>query len=253
MVGESQAFFGEVLREGLTLHEFLDSDWTMLNPRLARFYGIPDVVEDRFQRVPLQPEHHRGGLLTQASILSLTSDGTRHRPVHRGVWLSQVVLGKEPPPPPANVDPIEPTPSTAPKSTLRMKLAAHTSNPNCAACHRKIDPFGVAFDHYDAIGQYREREKVEGTGEDPPVDASGQLHDGRVFSDAQELKQLLLEDVETFNQNFISKLATYGLRRTMTVDDREELNAIAQLSRENNYRLRDILEVFVLSDLFAKR
>jgi hypothetical protein len=253
MVGESQAFFGEVLREGLTLREFIDSDWTMLNPRLARFYGIPGVVEDRFQRVALQPEDHRGGLLTNASVLSLTSDGTRHRPVHRGAWLSEVFLGKEPPPPPANVDPIEPTPTDAPKATLRMKLEAHKSNPNCAACHRKIDPLGLAFDHYDAIGQWRTHEKVEGTGDDPPVDASGELPDGRAFSNAKEFQHLLMADLDAFNRTFIEKLAIYGLRRTMTFDDREGLQAIAEVSRTKDYRVRAILEAFVLSDLFRKR
>jgi mono/diheme cytochrome c family protein len=253
MVGESQAFFGEVLREGLTLREFIDSDWTMLNPRLARFYGIPGVVEDRFQRVALKPEHHRGGLLTNASVLSLTSDGTRHRPVHRGAWLSEVFLGKEPPPPPANVDPIEPTPTDAPKATLRMKLEAHKSNPNCAACHRKIDPLGLAFDHYDAIGQWRAHEKVEGIGDDPPVDASGELPDGRAFSNAKEFQHLLMADLDAFNRTFIEKLAIYGLRRTMTFDDRKELQAIAEVSRTKDYRVRAILEAFVLSDLFRKR
>ena len=253
MVGESQAFFGEVLRKELTLRAFIDSDWTMLNPRVARFYGIPGVVEDHFQRVALKPEHHRGGLLTQASVLSLTSDGTRQRPVHRGAWLSEVFLGKEPPPPPANVDPIEPTPTDAPKATLRMKLEAHKSNPNCASCHRKIDPLGLAFDNYDAIGQWRTHEKVEGTGDDPTVDASGELPDGRRFSNAKEFQRLLMADLDAFNRTFIEKLAIYGLRRTMTIDDRGDIESIVSISRESDYRVRDILEAFVLSDLFFKR
>lgn len=253
MIGETQAFFAEVLNAGLTLREFVDSDWTMLNPRLARFYGVPDIIEDRFQRVALRPENRRGGLLTQASILSLTSDGTRHRPVHRGAWLSEVFLGKEPPPPPANVDPIEPNPSDAPKATLRMKLEAHTHDPNCASCHAKIDPLGLAFDHYNAIGEWRTHEKVEGTGQDPPVDAGGELPDGRTFSNSKELRQLLLTDIDAFNETFIEKLAIYGMRRTMTFDDRDELEAIAEIAREKNYRVRDILEAFVLSDLFQKR
>ncbi|WP_233903125.1 DUF1592 domain-containing protein [Stieleria maiorica] len=253
MIGESRAFFAEVLQQGLTLREFIDSDWTMVNPRLARFYGIPEVTEDHFQRVALRPEHHRGGLLTHASVLSLTSDGTRHRPVHRGAWVSEVFLGKDPPPPPANVDPIEPTPTDAPKATLRMKLEAHKHHPNCASCHRKIDPLGLAFDHYNAIGQWRTHEKVEGTGDDPPVDASGQLPDGRSFADAKEFQQLLMADLDAFNRTFIEKLAIYGMRRTMTIDDHEGLDAIAAISRENNYSVRAILEAFVLSDLFQKR
>ena len=125
MQRESIEYFREVLQSDLTLREFLDSNWTMLNSRLAAHYGIPDVSVDRFERVTLRPDDHRGGLLTQASIWSLTSDGTRHRPVHRGKWILESIIGRSPPPPPANVKPIEPTPATAPKATLRMKLAAH--------------------------------------------------------------------------------------------------------------------------------
>ncbi|MDB4538090.1 DUF1592 domain-containing protein, partial [Akkermansiaceae bacterium] len=255
MVGETQAFFGEVLHQGLSLREFIDSDWTMLNPRLARFYDIPvsDESRDEFQRVALHPENHRGGLLTHASVLSLTSDGTRHRPVHRGAWVSEAILGKTPPPPPANVDPIEPNPLDQPKATLRMKLAAHIHDPNCAACHKAIDPYGLAFDNYDAIGAWRTHENVEGTGDDPLVDASGQFPDGRAFQNSKEFRQLLMADMDDFNATFIEKLAIYGTRRTMTFDDRNDLKLIEAIGRENDYRVRDILEAFVLSDLFRKR
>ena len=226
------------------MREFIDSDWSMVNPRLAKFYKIPGVSKDEFQRVSLKPETHRGGLLTHASVLSLTSDGTRHRPVHRGAWLSEAIFGKTPPPPPANVNPIEPNPVDSPKATLRMKLMAHTHDASCASCHRKIDPLGLAFDHYNAIGEWRTHEKVEGTGEDPPVDASGQLPDGRKFEDAEEFKQLLLTDLDAFNETFVEKLAIYGLRRTVTFEE---------AGSEKDYRVRDIVEAFVLSDLFQKR
>ncbi|WP_145089567.1 DUF1592 domain-containing protein [Rosistilla carotiformis] len=253
MVGETQAFFKEVLDQGLTLREFLDSDWTMVNPRLARFYGIDNITKDAFQRVSLDRDTHRGGLLTQASILSLTSDGTRHRPVHRGAWLSEAILGKTPPPPPANIDPIEPNPVDSPKATLRMKLEAHKHDSRCAACHRKIDPLGFAFDHFNAIGKWRTHESVEGTGDDPVVDASGELPDGRKFENSDQFKQLLLDELDTFNETFVEKLATYGLRRTMTFDDHDELREIARAGKENDYRVREIVKAFVLSDLFQKR
>ncbi|MEX2212827.1 MAG: DUF1592 domain-containing protein [Phycisphaeraceae bacterium] len=253
MVGETTAFFKEVLDRGLTLREFIHSNWTMVNPRLAEFYRIPNITRDEFQRVELKPESHRGGLLTQASVLSLTSDGTRHRPVHRGAWLSEAIFGKTPPPPPANVDPIEPNPITEPKATLRMKLEAHKHDANCAACHRKIDPLGLAFDNFNAIGQWRTHEMVEGTGDYPPVDASGELPDGRMFKNAEEFKQLLLADLDKFNETFVEKLATYGLRRTMTIDDRSDLHTIAKVGRDNDYRVKDIVKAFVLSDLFQKR
>ena len=253
MIEEPLAFFGEVLKKGLTLREFINSEWTMVNSRLAGFYGLPEVAVDEFQRVSLRPDDHRGGLLTHAAVLSLTSDGTRHRPVHRGVWLSESIFGKTPPPPPANVDPIEPNPVDAPKATIRMKLQAHIHDERCASCHRNIDPLGMAFDNYNAIGEWRTHEKVEGTGDDPPVDPSGVLSDGRQFANATQFKQLLMTDLDAFNAAFIEKLATYGMRRTISFEDRDELNEIARISREKDYVVRDILEAFVLSDLFQKR
>lgn len=255
MIAETKAFFGEVLRGGLTLREFLHSDWTMLNARLAEFYGLSSdgLPRDEFQRVNLPTESHRGGLLTQAAILSLTSDGARHRPVHRGVWLSESIFGKSPPPPPANVDPIEPNPVDSPKATLRMKLEAHIHDARCASCHRKIDPLGLAFENFDAIGRWRTREKTEGTGDDPPVNSKGTLPDGRSFQTPEEFKQLLLADLDKFGATFIEKLATYGLRRTLSLDDRDELAGIAKVSREHDYRLKVIIEAFVTSDLFERR
>ena len=253
MVGETMAFFTEVLESGLTLREFLHSDWSMINSRLAQFYDLPDVGSSHLQRVALDPESRRGGILTHASILSLTSDGTRHRPVHRGKWVSEAIFGKTPPPPPANVEPIAPTPVDSPKATLRMKLEAHASAPQCASCHAKIDPLGLAFENYDAIGRWRTEEVVTGTGENPLVDASGRLADGRSYQTPEQFKQLLLADIDAFNLAFIEKLATFGLRRSVSFEDREDLEAIAKESREQDYRLRDLLEAFVLSDLFQKR
>ena len=254
MIAETTSYFHEVLAENLSLREFLDSKWTMLNARLAEHYGIPNVTEDRFQRVALQPEDHRGGLLTQAAVLSLTSDGQRHRPVHRGKWVLESIIGKPPPPPPPNVKPIEPTPETSPKATLRMKLAAHESDANCAACHRRIDPLGIAFDNYDAIGRWRTEEIVrDGAGDNPKVNASGELADGRRFEDAEGLKKLLVADMDKFNAAFVEKLATFALRRAMSVDDRAALQGLAKQSKAADYRLPAIIEDLVLSDLFQKR
>jgi hypothetical protein len=255
MALETKAFFGEVLRRGLTLREFLHSDWSMLNARLARFYALPDagLPLDDVQRVALPADGHRGGLLTQAAILSLTSDGTRHRPVHRGVWVSEAIFGKTPPPPPPNVDPIAPNPVTAPKATLRMKLEAHIHDERCAACHSKIDPLGLAFENYDAIGRWRTVEPTEGVGADPTVNPAGKLPDGRVYSTPEEFKKLLLADLDAFNATFVEKLATYGVRRTLSFDDREDLKAIAEASKAHDYRLNDLIAAFVCSDLFQKR
>jgi hypothetical protein len=255
MVGETRAFFHEVLMSGLTLREFLDSDWTMANARLAQYYGLPadGLQGDDFKRVALKPDDHRGGLLTQAAILSLTSDGTRHRPVHRGVWVMESIFGKSPPPPPANVEPIQTNPVTAPKATLRMKLEAHIHDASCAACHAKIDPLGLAFENCDAIGRWRTTEKTEGNGADPSVNPSGKLPDGRTYQNAGEFKKLLLADLDAFNHTFIEKLATYALRRATSFGDRDELKAIAEKSKAADYRVKDIVTALVTSELFQKR
>ncbi len=254
MVLETTHYFAEMFRKNLPLVEFLESDWTMLNPRLALHYGLEPPASGGFERVVLQPQEHRGGILTQASVLSLTSDGTRHRPVHRGVWVSQTVFGKTPPPPPPNVSAIEPNPVNEPKATIRQKLAAHKANANCAACHAKIDPLGLAFDNYDAIGRWRTEEVVlAGKGANPPVDASGQLPDGRRFADAADFKRLLAAKPEVFARAFTGKLAVYALRRSITLEDEAAINLIVRQTRDHGYRLRDLIDAFVASELFRRR
>ena len=136
-------------------------------------------------------------------------------------------------------------------ATVRMQLEAHAT---CASCHRKIDPLGLAFDNYDAIGQWRTEERVAaGQGGNPPVNASGSLADGRTFNGPAEFKQLLAQDVDRFAEAFVEQLATYALRRVMTIDDAATIKAIAQASQQDGYRLRTVLENFVMSDLFQKR
>ena len=251
---EPVEFFREVLAKNLPMESFIDSDWTMANSRLCDFYGLPEPKTSAFQRVSLKPEDRRGGLLTMGATLGLTSDGTRHRPVHRGVWLSEVIFAKTPPPPPANVPAIEPNPPTSAKATLREKLEAHRNDANCSACHAKIDPLGIAWDNYDAIGQWRLREKVAaGTGADPLVNPAGEMPDGRAFKDAIEFKRLLIEDRDKFVHAFIEHLCTYGLRRVLTVDDEEDINAIAAEAKKNNYGAKDIVRAVATSSLLRKR
>ena len=247
-------YFREVFVKNLPIDSFIRSDWTMANPRLCEFYGLPAPKTSGFERVSLRPEDHRGGLLTTGAILGLTSDGTRHRPVHRGVWVSEAIFGKTPPPPPANVDPIEPNPPDSPKATIRQKIGAHAQNANCAACHRNIDPLGLAFDQFDAIGQWRTHERVEtGTGANPPVDPKGTLPDGRMFEDAEQFKQLLADDRDQFLRAFVEHLCTYGLRRVLTVDDREDVQAIVNEAKQKNLQLKDIVRAVALSELIKKR
>jgi hypothetical protein len=254
MVLETTASFREVFRENLPLGQLLDADWTMLNPRLAIHYGLPIPKTSALQRVTLPPESHRGGILTQASTLSLTSDGTRHRPVHRGAWVSEAIFARTPPPPPPNVEPLEPVPSDKPKATIREQLAAHSTNATCASCHSKIDPLGLAFDNFDAIGRWRTHERVEGgTGDDPPVDASGTLPDGRSFAGPAEFKRLLAESPDAFARAFVEQLATYALRRVMTVDDAAALDAITAQSKADGYRLESLVRALATSELLRRR
>lgn len=251
---EPVEYFRRMLSENLPLEQFLHSDWTVANARLCDFYGFPEPQTEGFQLVSLPPEDHRGGLLTMGAVLGLTSDGTRHRPVHRGVWLSEAIFNRSPPSPPANVDPIEPVPPQGDKITIRQRMEAHAQNASCAACHRRIDPLGLAFDQYDAIGQRRTREHVPtGVGEDPLVDASGVLSDGRAFKDSDEFKQLLLQDREQVARAFIEHLCTYALRRVLTVDDRDGIEAIVKQVSGREYRVRDILHAVAVSDLIRKR
>jgi hypothetical protein len=254
MIAESQAFFDRVLKENLGASQLLDSDWTMLNNRLADHYGIEGVADFAMQAVPLQRDHHRGGLLTQASVLTLTSDGFRQRPVHRGRWVSEVILAVSPPPPPPNAGSI-PTPvADEPKRTIREKLEAHRQNESCAACHARIDPLGFAFENYDAIGQWRTAEESSvGTGPAPQVDASGTLPDGRSFDGPEDFKQLLVADTGRFANALTKTIATYALRRGMTFSDSQEIERIVNETQPDGYRLRDLVKALVLSDLFQSR
>ena len=254
MVLESTSYFAEVFRRNLPVREFLASNWTMLNPRLAMHYGLPRRSSPGFARVTLSDDDHRGGLLTHASVLSLTSDGTRHRPVHRGVWIWESVYGKSPPPPPPNVEPLAPTPADSPKATVRMQLQAHATHATCASCHRRIDPLGFAFDNYDAIGRWRTHEAVaSGQGDNPSVDASGTFPDGRQYAGPGEFKKLLSADEEQFATALTGQLATYALRRVMTVDDVAAIRDIVTASRADSFRLKSLVENLVLSDLFEQR
>lgn len=254
MRSEPVEYFREMFAKNLPIDGFIDSDWTMANTRLCDFYGLPEPKTDGFQRVSLKPEDHRGGLLAMGAVLGLTSDGTRHRPVHRGVWVSEAIFGKTPPPPPANVSAIEPSPPESPKATLRQKIEAHRSNASCAACHAKIDPLGLAWDNYDAIGQWRTHEKVaQGVGKDPVIDPSGILPDGRPFNDPVQFKRLLLEDREQIARAFIEQLSTYALRRVLSVDDEDDLKAIEAEAKKHDYRVKEIVRAVALSNLMRKR
>lgn len=182
------------------------------------------------------------------TLLTLTSTAMA---MHRGVWVSEAIFGRTPPP---NVEPLAPTPSNKPKATIRQQLEAHTTHATCASCHRNIDPLGFAFENFDAIGRWRTREQVTGgKGDDPLIDASGVLPNGLAFNGPDEFKQLLAKDLDRFTEAFVEQLATFALRRVMTIDDAVQIKSIAQASKQAGYRLRTVIENLVLSELFQKR
>lgn len=254
MIEETTRYVAEMFHRNLPVRELVDSDWSMINARLALHYDLPQPRQTGFARYRWQDAQQRGGILSQASVLSLTSDGTRHRPVHRGAWVSEAILAQTPTPPPPNVDPLEPVVGDQPKQTIRSKLEAHATNANCVSCHAKIDPLGLAFENYDAIGRWRETEHVVGgIGEDPPVDPSGTMPSGKTFEGASDFKRLLAEDEDQLAEAFLEHLATYALRRVMTIDDKEALRQIVRSEGDGDLRLKTLMRAFVLSELFRKR
>ena len=152
------------------------------------------------------------------------------------------------------MDPLEPVEKDQPKTTIRSQLKAHATTPSCVSCHAKIDPLGLAFENFDAIGRWRETERVEGgVGDDPPVDASGVLPGGKAFAGPSEFKKLLAEDDARLAEAFIEQLATYALRRVMTVDDTRELHSIVAKAKADGYRLQSLIRGLVVSKLFHRR
>ena len=268
IVQETELFFEEVLRENLSLLDFVDSDWTMLNERLAGHYGIDGVEGVAMRKVPLRGEHRRGGVLTHASVLKVSADGTTTSPIVRGAYVLERILGITPPPPPPDIAGVEPDIRGA--TTLRELLDKHRSDMSCNACHRLIDPPGFALEHYDVIGGWREnyrslspdfdRPSPEQTGGrgvrwrvGPPVDASGITPEGDAFADLAEYKRLLLADPDRLAYALAEKLATYGTGRGMGFADRDELERIVQQVADREYGFRDLLHAVVQSRLFRHK
>jgi hypothetical protein len=257
MVGESKAFFAEVLQHDLSLDHFIDSDFAMLNERLARFYDIEGVRGDDFRRVSLRPEWHRGGVLTQAAILSVTSNGTRTTPVRRGTWILKTLLNADPGLPVANAGEISPKVPGIDKATVRQRLEIHRELPQCARCHDRIDPLGFALENYNAAGQWRDREGFGYKGrvgeDDPLIDASGKLSDGTMIDGIDGLKQALLSRRSQLHAALATKLFSYALGREMTLVDRADIDRAVKLTQTHQADLRTIIKAIVSSDAFLKR
>lgn len=267
MPRESEAFFAEVLKEDMSLLDFVHSDWSMLNERLAQLYGVPNVSGSHLRKVSLPASARRGGVLTQASVLKVTADGTRTSPVLRGAWVLDRLLGQPPAPPPPNIPPIEPDIRGA--TTIRQQLDLHRDRPACATCHNHIDPPGFALECFDPIGNYREFYRVTartpkgqvelpyGSGRPvyrgPDVEQGGQTAAGKKFNDISEFKQLLLEDKDQLARNLSQRLLIYATGAEIQYADREVVEQLVTEIRSKNYGLRSLVHAVVQSRPFQMR
>jgi len=246
MQQETQLLVGHLLREDKSLTELLSADYTFVNERLAALYGLEGVAGNEFRQVSLA-DLPRRGVLTHAGILTLTSDPARTLPVKRGKWILETILGQAPPPPPPNVPPLEETEEANPQATLREQLARHREDAACAACHQAMDPLGLAFENYDAIGRWRD------SVHDRPIDASGILPDGRSFSNAMELTDLLQRQETEYAEQVTRAMLTYALGRGLEPYDQCAVDQIVSVLKQNDYRFRTLVREIVLSRPFRMR
>jgi hypothetical protein len=264
---ETRLFVEELFRADLPARNIVSSDFTFLNQRLAEHYGVPGVAGVNMRRVALPRDSLRGGLMTQASILKITANGTTTSPVLRGHWITERILGMETPPPP-KVPSVEPDIRGA--VTIRQQLEKHRADASCASCHSKMDPPGLALESFDIMGGWRDRYRAAkegvtnaaGVGMDGqrfafyyalPVDCTGTLPDGRPFQDVRELKRLLLENPEPIARNLVRQLSVYATGAPVRFSDRAQIEGILQRTRTGDYGVRSIVRELVQSDLFQTK
>ncbi len=264
---ETQLFFAELLRGDLPARNLVASDFAMLNERLAAHYGLPPVRGVALRPTPLPKESPRGGLMTQAAVLKVTANGTTTSPVLRGAWIMERILGQKPPPPPPGVPAVEP--DTRGAVTIRQQLDKHRTLETCSACHAKIDPPGFALENFDVMGGWRDRYRAEGDGVPEkgigksgqkfafhlalPVDASGQLPDGRKFRDVRDLKQLLLADEKQIARNLARQLTVYATGAPVRFADRAPIEGILERASSSHYGVRSLVHELVQSELFREK
>ncbi|MEI7699916.1 MAG: DUF1592 domain-containing protein [Planctomycetia bacterium] len=269
MLDETRAYFREILEQDLSVNTFIESDFVMVNEPLARFYGIEGVQGLQIRRVPLPAGSVRGGVLTQASVLKVSADGTRTSPVLRGAWILKHLYGDPSPPPPPTITAIEPDIRGA--TTIREQLAKHREHESCNSCHRKIDPPGFALESFDVIGAERLWYRTRGNGkavqrprhpqapghfvqyrQGPDVDASGVMPDGRPFHDIREYRQLLLSDERAMPRALTRLLLSYSLGRRTGFSDRQEIEQIVERTSATRHGLRSLIHQIVSSDVFRR-
>jgi hypothetical protein len=241
---EAKLFFGEFLRGNASMDELLLTDFAFLNDRLAEHYGLPFDLGTQLERVDLDANDPRFGLLTLGSLLTVTSTPIRTSPVKRGVWILEQLLCSEPPPPPPGVEGLPEGDMSS--GSLRDRLELHRADPTCASCHNLMDPLGLGLEHYDAIGSFRTED------DGFPVDASGQLIDGQTFANAREMAALIQDD-ERFHHCIVEKLFTYALGRPIASSERPFVEAIAERFAQSGSELPELIRLIVTSEPFRSR
>ena len=245
LLEEPVALFKEVLRNNRSTMDFLDCNYVMANQRLAAHYGIPKVYGPHFRKVAVAPQTNRGGLLTCAAMLAINSDGKDSHPVKRGVWLLQRLLHDPPPPPPPNVPSVDLTDPEILKMTLKERIVNHRNQPACASCHSRIDPWGIAFENFDAMGAYRTHVNKR------PVDASSELFNRQRLAGVEGVKRYLLtERQDQFAQAMVHKLTAYALGRPLGFGDRSEVEQLTQQLRKRGDQLGELIHLIVESETF---
>ena len=241
---ETLLFVSSLIQDNAGALNLLNADYTFLNERLAKFYGLKDPIKgSEFRRVSLAKTPRRG-VLTHGSILTLTSYPNRTSPTRRGNWVLETLLGDEPPPPPENVPELASTQAAQPNLPLRKQLELHRINPSCVACHQTIDAIGFGFENFDAIGRWRDQDKGY------PIDSSGELPGGAKFANPRELIEILCQRDEDFIRHLAGRMLTYALGRGVEYYDRPALDQILERTRGNGYRFRDLIREVVLSRPF---
>ncbi|KMS54818.1 hypothetical protein V474_17250 [Novosphingobium barchaimii LL02] len=246
MATETEMFFTDVLRANRPLLDFISADYTFLNQRLAQHYGIPGVSGPAFRRVSLDPAWHRGGLLGQASILTVTSYGNHTSVVKRGKWILDNMLAAAPPPPPPDIPALK-TEHDGRMLTARQQLEMHRINPTCAACHVKMDPLGFSLENFDAVGAWRMVDAGQ------PIDAAATMPDGAKFEGIGGLQSILMDRKDEFTRAFTERLMTYALARGLTANDMPSVRAISADAAADQYRIQSVIQGIAASPAFTLR
>jgi hypothetical protein len=247
MVKEAELFFEAVLKEDRSILDFIDADFTFLNGRLADHYGIDGVYGRRFRRVTLKPDSPRGGVLTMASTLTVTSNPTRTSPVKRGKWILENILNAPPPPPPPDAGELSEEKKVIESAPLRQRMEMHRHRADCVSCHSRMDPLGFAFENFDGVGGWRTRDGKF------PVDSTGTLPTGESFKGAKELKGILKKRSEAFGRCLAEKMLTYALGRGVDYYDKCALDDIVAALKKDDYKFSRLVLAVVHSDPFQLR